>query len=97
MQWDIVYCGLNLEGRCMKAWSKVWDGIRKPWIIKAEEEPDLEIDDIKVIKMAGDEVAAARNSYAEVEDPDMVDWAVYSLTAAEKRYDYLLKKYRQKK
>ncbi|MDD4171936.1 MAG: DUF2508 family protein [Syntrophomonas sp.] len=81
----------------MKAWSKVWDGIRKPWIIKAEEEPDLEIDDIKVIKMAGDEVAAARNIYAEVEDPDMVDWAVYSLTAAEKRYDYLLKKYRQKK
>jgi hypothetical protein len=46
--------------------------------------------------MAGEEVAAAQNIYSEVGDPDLVDWAVYQLTAAEERYNYLLKKYRQK-
>ena len=81
----------------MKAWAAMWNGIRKSWIIRPIEEPNEPIDEIKLIQMAGEEVAAARNIYSEVEDPDMVDWAVYKLTAAEKRYDYLLKKYRQKK
>ncbi|MDD4803128.1 MAG: DUF2508 family protein [Syntrophomonas sp.] len=81
----------------MKTWSKLWRSVNKPWIIKSEEEPSLKIDDKKMLQMAGEEVAAARNIYSQVEDPDMVDWAVYSLAAAEKRYDYLLKKYRQKK
>jgi len=61
------------------------------------EEPGEPIDEIKLIQMAGEEVAAAQNIYSEVEDPDMVEWAVYKLTAAEKRYDFLLKKYRQKR
>lgn len=81
----------------MKAWSTMWNGIRKPWIMTPAEEPGEPLDEIKLIQMAGEEVAAARNIYSEVEDPEMVDWAVYKLTAAEKRYDYLLKKYRQKK
>lgn len=81
----------------MIAWSKMWNEIRKQLIIRPAEEPGEPLDEIKIIQMAAEEVAAARNIYSAVEDPDMVDWAVYRLTAAEKRYDYLLKKYRQKK
>lgn len=81
----------------MNAWSIMWNGIRKSWIMTSAEEPSEPLDEIKLIQMAGEEVAAARNIYSEVEDSEMVDWAVYKLTAAEKRYDYLLKKYRQKK
>jgi len=81
----------------MKAWAAMWNGIRKSWIIRPVKEPSEPIDEIKLIQLAGEEVAAARNIYSEAGDPDMVDWAVYKLTAAEKRYDYLLKKYRQKK
>ena len=71
--------------------------MRKTWIVPAEDEVNPVLDDVQIIKQAREDVAAARNVYAQVEDPDMVEWAVYSLTAAEKRYDYLLKKYRQKK
>ncbi|MBO8126881.1 MAG: YaaL family protein [Firmicutes bacterium] len=33
----------------------------------------------------------ARNFFDEVTDPDLVDMAIYSMDAAEKRYVYLLK------
>ncbi len=81
----------------MKAWSKALQCMRKTWIVPAEDEVNPVLDDVQIIKQAREDVAAARNVYAQVEDPDMVEWAVYSLTAAEKRYDYLLKKYRQRK
>jgi len=81
----------------MKAWATMWNGIRKQWMMRPDEKPSEPVDEIKLIQMAGEEVAAARNIYSAVEDPEMVEWAVYKLTAAEKRYDYLLKKYRQKK
>jgi hypothetical protein len=80
----------------MKSWSAIWNDIRRTLIIKDPEESAEPPDEIRLIQIAGEEVAAARNIYSEIEDPDMVDWAVYKLTAAEKRYDYLLKKYRQK-
>lgn len=80
----------------MKTWSTIWNDIRKALIIKDPEELAKPPDEIRLIQIAGEEVAAARNIYSEIDDPDMVDWAVYKLTAAEKRYDYLLKKYRQK-
>ena len=53
------------------------------------------IDPIKMIEAANQEVAAARNLFARAEDPDMIEWAIFNLMAAEKRYNYLLKKYRQ--
>lgn len=81
----------------MKVWSTMLNRIYKTWIMKTSDEPVATIDEIQSIKVAGEEVSAARNIYSEIEDPDMVDWAVYNLTAAEKHYDYLLKKYRQKK
>ncbi len=80
----------------MKVWTKVWQCIRKPWIVPDEDELNPLLDDREIIKQASEDVAAARNIYSNLDDPEMADWAVYSLTAAEERYNYLLKKYRQK-
>lgn len=83
---------------CSQLWDficKLWSYIRKLWMID-DEKPNPEVDEIKLIQMAGEEVSAARNLFSRADDPDMVDWAIYSLTAAEKRYNYLFKKYKQK-
>jgi len=81
----------------MKAWTKLKDVWRQAWIIPDKEELNQPQDEIKMIQMAGEEVSAARNLFSRADDPDMVDWAVFNLTAAERRYDYLLKKYRREK
>lgn len=79
----------------MRAWSNFWKNMCYPWIMK-DKRDNNPIDDMEEIKKAVEEMDQARSIYSEVEDPEMVDWAVYSLTAAEKRYDYLLRKYKQK-
>ncbi len=38
---------------------------------------------------------AAAAYYESVEDPDLIDYAVYEMEAAQKRYTYLLKLSRQ--
>lgn len=81
----------------MKAWAKLKQVVRKPWVIPDGDELNQLEDEIEMIHKAGEEVSAARNLFARADDPDMVDWAVFNLTAAERRYDYLLKKYRREK
>ena len=82
----------------MRVWSRIWNGICKNWLVTGEPETGPnQIDDLTEINRAVEEMATARSIYSQVDDPELVDWAVYSLTAAEKRYDYLLRKYRQKK
>ena len=81
----------------MKVWLKWWEALREVWLLNGEDKQQKKPDDIILIQEAKDELLTARLMFAQMEDPDMVDWAVYSMTAAEKRYDYLLKNYRQKK
>jgi hypothetical protein len=84
---------------CSKLWNflrKIWDFISNLWIITSYDRPSPGFDDVKLIKLAGDDISAARNLFSRADDPDMIEWAIFSLTAAEKRYDYLLRKYKQK-
>lgn len=82
----------------MRVWSRIWNSICRNWLAPGEPETGHnQIDDLTEIKKAVEEMATARSICSQVDDPELVDWAVYSLTAAEKRYDYLLRKYRQKK
>ncbi|MBM7623950.1 YaaL family protein [Sporohalobacter salinus] len=39
----------------------------------------------------------ARKYFENVDDPDLIDYAIYSLEAAESKYNYLLKKARRLK
>lgn len=51
--------------------------------------------DKATVQQAGLELRQAYQVLAEVEDPDMVDYAVFTLQAAEKRYGYLVKKLKE--
>lgn len=81
----------------MNAWVFLCKKVQQVWIITEAEECGEYKDPVQMIKAAGEDVAAARNLFARADDPEMVDWAVYNLTACERRYDYLLKKYRHEK
>jgi len=81
----------------MKVWLKWWEALREVCLLNGEDKQPKKLDDIQSIQEAQEELSATRHMFAQMEDPDMVDWAVYSIAAAEKRYDYLLKKYRRKK
>lgn len=48
-----------------------------------------------MIQQAGQELSQAYQVLSRVEDQEMVDYAVFTLQAAEKRYGYLLKKLRE--
>jgi len=53
-------------------------------------------DDYLALADAHQEWVAARNFFEQVSDPDLVDYAVLSLKAAEKRYVYLWKRVRER-
>lgn len=48
-----------------------------------------------LVEQARQEWQDAKGRFNEVSDPDLVDYAVYALEAAERRYIYLLRKARQ--
>lgn len=57
-------------------------------------EPDLSAC-AEDVKRAYAELKAAENYFDNVEDPDLIDFAVYDLEAAKKKYAYMLKKARK--
>jgi len=46
------------------------------------------------IKKAYDDWRGAQNYFENVSDPDLIDFAIYDLEAAKRRYVYMLKKVR---
>lgn len=48
-----------------------------------------------LVTQAKQEWQDAKKRFNEVSDPDLVDYAIYALEAAERRYIYLLKKARE--
>lgn len=51
----------------------------------------------QMAREASDELKQAQDLLDRVTEPDMVEYAVYSLKAAEKRYDYMIKKIREQR
>lgn len=47
------------------------------------------------VKKAYAEWQAAENYFDNVSDPDLIDFAIYDIAAARKKYVYMLKKARQ--
>ncbi len=50
---------------------------------------------VEDVKRAYAEMKAAENYFDNVNDPDLIDFAIFDLEAAKKRYAYMLKKARQ--
>jgi hypothetical protein len=47
------------------------------------------------VKKAYSDLKAAENYFDNADDPDLIDFAIYDLEAAKKKYSYMLKKARQ--
>jgi hypothetical protein len=47
------------------------------------------------VKKAYSDLKAAENYFNNADDPDLIDFAIYDLEAAKKKYSYMLKKARQ--
>lgn len=65
------------------------------WIRKPDARDNATGIDRIMVKKAGEELKQAYQMLAQVDDQDMVDYAVFTLRAAEKRYGYLLKKLKE--
>lgn len=59
--------------------------------IKAQETEDYMEDIYNSIENAKKNWEDAKNIFENVTNPDLIDYAIYNVDAAEKRYTYLLK------
>lgn len=50
---------------------------------------------MELVEEAKREWLAAKEYFENVSDPDLIDYAIHSIEATEKRYNYLLKKVKQ--
>ncbi|MGI6036568.1 MAG: DUF2508 family protein [Limnochordia bacterium] len=81
-----------MNGR--ELWAGLWDVVNRQIRLFEEEADDL--DDLTVVQEAHQEWVGACNYFENVTDPALVDYAIYAMQAAEKRYMYLLKRVRDR-
>jgi len=81
----------------MVRWADWRENFWRFWVINNKKALDGELfSNEELLKEANQELTLARNMFSRVEDPEMVDSAIFTLKAAEKRYDYLLKEIKNK-
>ncbi|HOB87055.1 MAG TPA: YaaL family protein [Bacillota bacterium] len=68
--------------------SRVFSGEKTP-------SPRREEDLFSLVDQARREWEDAKSRFNQIADPDLVDYAIYDMEAAERRYVYLLKKARE--
>lgn len=68
------------------------------WVNKAPlDRPEVQEDPLRqALREAKEEWENARTIFEEVTDNDMIDFAIHRLEAAERRYMYLLKLFRER-
>ncbi len=80
-------------GICSGWWSRACNYL----FLRDEAVNRVKTSDEEFLKEAYQELIEAQNLFARVDDPDMIDYAIYTLKAAEKRYDFLLKRIKNKR
>ena len=74
---------------CLNIWNKAGSYLR----LREDQQPENEIiSDEIVLQQAHQELQQAQNWFANLDEPEMIDYAIYKIKAAEKHYDYLLKR-----
>ena len=71
----------------------VWSYIMKKF---NEKEKQRESELIKNLKIAQDELEMAVNNYEFAKEPELVDYYTYNIKAAQMKYEYLLRKAKEK-
>lgn len=59
--------------------------------------PKAKISDEELLQQAHLEILEAQNRFSSVEEPELVDCAIYALKSAEMKYDYIIKRIKQKR
>lgn len=62
-----------------------------------ESKKDIEEDIYGLIQKAHNEWKMAKNIFNNASEPDLIDFAIYNMEAAEKKYVYLMKKAKELK
>lgn len=75
--------------------SRLWARTRD-YIFMKDSPDHPELSQERLLHSAQQELESAYNVFSRAEDPEMIEFAVYNLKAAEKRYDYLLKQARKR-
>lgn len=75
----------------MEIFKGLTEKLNKLWVKDGNEEQKKKERMFKVIEEARKEWEDAHNLFEHVEDPDLVDYVIYTMQAAEKKYVYLYK------
>lgn len=79
----------------MGIWSRLYRWLKTCRLLNENKQENIEFSDRELLKEAHRELMCAYNMFARVVDDEMVDCAIYSINAAEKRYNYIYKKIKQ--
>lgn len=79
----------------MEIWSRLYSRLKNCHLFNENQQENVDFSDRELLKEAHRELMCAHNMFARVVDEEMVDCAIYSINAAEKRYNYLYKKIKQ--
>lgn len=81
----------------MKIWSRLYRQLLACRVLYDDRRDKADYSNQELLKQAHLELMCAHNMFARVLDEDMVDCAIFSINAAEKRYNYLIKKIKQER
>lgn len=76
--------------------SSLWIKARQLLELNHSREPEVNITDEELLEGAYQELVEARCLFTQAQEPDMIDYAVFRLKAAEQRYDYLIRRIKVK-
>ena len=79
----------------MQIWSRLYSWLKTYHLLNGNQQKHVAFSDRELLKEAHQELMCAHNMFARVVEEEMVDCAIYSINAAEKRYNYLYKKIKQ--
>lgn len=79
----------------METWSRLYSRLKACRLLAKNPVEKTEFSNQELLKEAHQELMCAYNMFTRVVDEEMVDCAIYSINAAEKRYNYLFKKTKQ--
>lgn len=80
----------------MRLGAKLWSLVSNHMFLHDDVTSAVDTSDEALLQEAYREMVQAQNLFSRVEDADMIDYAVLNLNAAEKRYNYVLKRIRNR-
>ncbi|MGE5422377.1 MAG: DUF2508 family protein [Ignavibacteriales bacterium] len=78
----------------MRLLDMIWNAFQDAFVLDQGQKRFEKWEDCSVLEAAKKDWQTAQSIFDEVNDPELIDFAVYNLKAAEKKYTYLLKRLR---